>query len=369
MNKNAILSIIMITMLMLTTACATSEPTIVTPKVDLSSGQATNQSNSIESTQSDEDTIAEELQTTTPTESSKTYRTTEYLNLREGPSTENSIITTIPKGEFVTHLSESDMWVEVSYQSVNGYVSSAYLLEYEMTDTTPIEASSATQSVDPEEGYDVPILMYHAIDEYKGHGIQELYVTPANFESQMQYLKEAGFTPITFDDFKKIKDIPKPILITFDDGYQNNINAYHILKKLNSPSFQAKATIFMIGKKIDTKNGLSTAQLKEMSDSGIISIQSHTETHPSLPTLTDFEEELGGIKNRLEGITGKKVTAIAYPSGQYDQKVISETEKYYEYAVTTNPGIAYINSSPYEMKRVRINYSTTLSTFESLVNQ
>lgn len=36
----------------------------------------------------------------------------------------------------------------------------------------------------------VPILIYHSIDEYKGHGSKELYVTPKNFEKQKSGFKE-----------------------------------------------------------------------------------------------------------------------------------------------------------------------------------
>lgn len=302
-NKHT-LAMIMIVIIVFITACTTSEPAIITPDVEVSSSQAT-ESKSVELVQEVEETITIEESTPINSDSVKTYTTIDSLNLREGPSTDNTIITIIPKDEQVSMISETDRWVEVSYGGYTGYVSSDYLTEQNSTGT-PIENTVTPEQSDPTEGFDVPILMYHAIDEFKGNGIQELYVTPTNFESQMQYLKSAGFTPISFDDFKSLKDISKPILITFDDGYKNNMNAYQVLKKLNSPSFQAKATIFMIGKKIDTSSGLSTSQLKEMSDSGIISIQSHTETHPSLPTITNFEDELGSIKGKLETITGKK---------------------------------------------------------------
>ncbi|MDQ0271874.1 polysaccharide deacetylase family protein [Cytobacillus purgationiresistens] len=290
------------------------------------------------------------------------YHTTELLNLREGPSGENPIITTIPKGEELTYLSADGEWLEVSYGGDKGYVHKNYLQESHRQQLV------GNISVTMTEERDVVILMYHAIDEYNGKGGQELYVTPANFESQMQYLKSEGFTPISFADLVNLEGIEKPVLITFDDGYKNNMNAYLILQKLDDEDFQAKATIFMIGSKIDKKTGLSTEQLKEMAASGIISIQSHTETHPSLTEITDFEQELNEIKFKLEGITGEKVIAIAYPAGKYDNRVIEETQKYYEFAVTTHQGIANTSESPYEMKRIRINYSTDLSGFKYLVN-
>lgn len=52
----------------------------------------------------------------------------------------------------------------------------------------------------------------------------------------------------------------KCVLITFDDGYTDNVKAaYPILKK-----YKMKATIFMIGNYIGHKNHLTEKQMKEM---------------------------------------------------------------------------------------------------------
>lgn len=285
----------------------------------------------------------------------KLYQTTTALNMRTGPTTNYKKILTIPKWKNVQFVSKSGTWYKVKYGNKTGYVSSKYL-------TTKTNATNVTT-----KGYNVPILMYHAIDEYKGSGIKELYVTPKNFEAQMKFLKSSGYTPITFEDLPKINKIKKPILITFDDGYKNNKNAYNILKKLNDSKWKAKGVIFMIGNKINGRNGLSAKDIKNMSDSGIISFQSHTMTHPNLTSTTSYVKELGTIKTKLEKITGKKVIAIAYPSGKYNNRVIAETKKYYKYAVTTNPGIANTSSNPYELKRVRVNYSTSLESFKKMI--
>ena len=45
----------------------------------------------------------------------------------------------------------------------------------------------------------VPVLMYHAIDDYHGQGIKDLFVSPANFEAQMKHLKDNGYTLLTFE--------------------------------------------------------------------------------------------------------------------------------------------------------------------------
>ncbi|MGG0250818.1 hypothetical protein ABEY24_21180 [Peribacillus frigoritolerans] len=66
----------------------------------------------------------------------------------------------------------------------------------------------------------VPILIYHSIDEFTGQGSNELYVTPDNFQKQMIYLKDHGYTLLTIDRWQEIHKENKPIFIIF---YKNCI--------------------------------------------------------------------------------------------------------------------------------------------------
>ncbi|PEY30681.1 polysaccharide deacetylase [Bacillus cereus] len=212
----------------------------------------------------------------------------------------------------------------------------------------------------------VPILMYHAIEDYYGQGIKDLFVSPANFEAQMQYLKENGYTLLTFERWNDINKVNKPIFVTFDDGMKNNMNAFHILKKLKDDTFKPTATEYMIVDNIDAEGSLSTADIKEMVDSGIFSVQSHTATHADLPKITNYEGELKNSKDKLKKITGKPVIAIAYPFGHVNDKVVEETKKYYQFATTTKPGQFITKSETDELlkiKRVRMHHSTTVEQF------
>lgn len=212
----------------------------------------------------------------------------------------------------------------------------------------------------------VPVLMYHAIDDYHGQGIKDLFVSPANFEAQMNYLKENGYTLLTFERWNDINKVNKPIFVTFDDGMKNNMNAFRILQKLKDDTFEPTATEYMIVNNVDTEGSLSTTDIKEMVDSGIFSVQSHTATHADLPKITNYEEELKGSKEKLEKITGKPVIAIAYPFGHVNDQVVAETKKYYQFATTTKPGQFITKGEPDEllkMKRVRIQHSTTVEQF------
>lgn len=267
------------------------------------------------------------------------------------------------KGTLLQFRPYNDFWHEATVY-VQGKAQTGYIHVNDVGDLP----------VKKEPGLDIPILMYHQIDDNPIPEEFGLFVKADNFEKQMNYLKTAGFTPINFDEIPNIKKIKNPIIITFDDGYENNRIAYEILKKINDKSFKPKATFFIIGAKIDVKNYLSAAQIKEMSDSGIISVQSHTMTHPffndnETANRIIYTEQLHDSKKKLEQLTGKKVSALAYPYGSYNDVVIAETKKYYDYAVTTKSGIANTSDSPYELKRVRVRFDTTLEQFKKSIGR
>lgn len=89
----------------------------------------------------------------------------------------------------------------------------------------------------------IPVLMYHHVNDFREDSIT---ISQGNFESQIKYLKEAGYNSISLPEMFEImygRATPpkKPVLITFDDGYADNlVYAFPILKK-----YQMKAAIFV----------------------------------------------------------------------------------------------------------------------------
>ncbi|MEI9478941.1 MAG: polysaccharide deacetylase family protein, partial [Deltaproteobacteria bacterium] len=82
------------------------------------------------------------------------------------------------------------------------------------------------------------------------------------------------------------------------------------------------ATFFIATDKIGTSGYLGWKELREMSDSGLITIGSHTRSHPWIPTISVDEkklwDELKGSKDILEKGLGKPVDFICYPSGAFN---------------------------------------------------
>lgn len=205
--------------------------------------------------------------------------------------------------------------------------------------------------------YVVPVLMYHSID-YNSKATK-LSVSPESFARQMEFLHKNHYNVVSLGKVaagirRGEKMPPKAVVITFDDGFYNNyLYAYPVLKKYKFP-----ATIFVITDKIGEPGWLGWKELKEMSDSGIISIGSHTKSHPWLPSLgtEKMEDEVAGSKKILEERLGKKVDELCYPSGAFDRKVQDALRKTgYSCAVATNPGRFYPVDDIYAIKRVRIS--------------
>lgn len=191
---------------------------------------------------------------------------------------------------------------------------------------------SATAPAPSANDVAVPILLYHNVIETIPEGAYDsaLNIPVPVFEKHMIAIKNAGYTPITYEMYYRFQTegIPlpnKPIMITFDDGYLSNyLYAYPILKKLH-----IQATIFVItdrrGRALSVNPHFSWNQAKEMVDSGIIDIQSHTHTHQVSTSLSDAElvYDLMISKRLVEQNIGKKCNVLAFPYGIADEREIS----------------------------------------------
>ena len=179
-------------------------------------------------------------------------------------------------------------------------------------------------------GYNVPVMMYHAV----GWGSEKanLFVNPSSLERQIVYLLDHGYTPIWFEDLEHVEDYEKPILLTFDDGWQNNYtNLLPLCKK-----YEVKVTVFLVWKFIHPHgNHLSAEEAMEMYESGYVSFQSHTMDHSNLTTLPPekWDWELGRSRLLLTRLFGKEPFVLSYPIGGSNPAIESLARDYYHFAV------------------------------------
>ena len=191
-----------------------------------------------------------------------------------------------------------------------------------------IEQVMPSFASEPVDSVQVPILTYHYIRTVTNPkdvlGVR-LSVTPTVFEEQLKILRDNNYQSITLDDLRaswegKYAMPKKPIILTFDDGYDDfYTNAYPLLQK-----YQIKATAYIVPNFLNKAHYMTSAQIIELSQSPLITIAAHTMNHVDLRTTnkkTSMREILGS-KMVLERLIGKTVHHFAYPSGKYTKYIV-----------------------------------------------
>lgn len=198
----------------------------------------------------------------------------------------------------------------------------------------------------------IPVIMYHdaTADDKKTVWYD---VTASEFRAQCDAIERAGLQPISLDDFyghmTTGREVPEgSIVLTFDDNYQGFYDhAYPELKKRRWPSAMFVHTGF-VGQKTGKHPKMSYDTLRELVKDGLVSIGSHTITHPAdLSKLSRGvqRDELTKSKADLERELGVKVVDFAYPNGGNDPACQAlAREVGYRMAFTIKNGIA--ESSP-----------------------
>lgn len=200
----------------------------------------------------------------------------------------------------------------------------------------------------------VPILMYHVIGEPAGEvAYPDLYLSTADFRSQVDWLAENGYTAVTLLQVQEAwydgGTLPeKPVVLSFDDGYLGQyLDAMPILARVG---WAGQLNLKSEG------SDLSTRQVKKMIRAGW-EIASHTVTHPDLRDISpvQLKEELEGSKRQLEEDLGIEIDNFCYPAGMYDDEVVRAVEAAgYRGATTVNPGLGK-RDMPFELNRIRID--------------
>ncbi len=252
------------------------------------------------------------------------------------------------------------------------------------------------------------IMSYHEIAE-KTKTLDNTYaVTPSNFEHQMHWLIENGYHFISVDDILKYRKngglLPKKaVLITFDDGYSSvYTNAYPILKKYKIPSVIAlvgswlleKETVDFGGNMIERGEFLSKEQLKEMTDSGLVEIASHSygmhkgiignpqgnmqpaiRTRQWLAEQQKYEDEKSYEKRIrddllanntfLKQYTGQEPRVMVWPYGHYNKEVRQIAENLgMSIGLTLDDGSNTVATPLWGLRRILVEHTMTLEDLE-----
>ena len=234
------------------------------------------------------------------------------------------------------------------------------------------------------EGLILPVLVYHHIQEKLQ---SDVACTPEQFEMQILALKNAGFTPLTIAQTKLFiagaldSKIAKPVMITFDDGYESLYQYALPVARRHRFCMSAFVVTSRIGRKLQFASYLTENQIREMASSGVFEFGSHShDLHTEITRIYDafggsYENPVANLLNRdlrissahLESITGKRPDALAWPYGKFNSDLTGIARRNgFKIHFTSEFGYNEAGSNPFMIKRIPI---TSRDTSESVIKK
>lgn len=230
------------------------------------------------------------------------------------------------------------------------------------------------------------VLMYHKVNDLQGNPVT---VPVSLFDEQLAQIRDLGYTVVSvdavLDHFAAAVPLPpRAVLITFDDGYRDNLlNAAPILARYGYP-----AVVFvpigyldsprplpheehLVGRGIVNPT-LHWEQLAELEAAGI-RVESHGISHRPLANLEIDEaaREITLSKLRLEERLGRPVRAFAFVKGsEADYRPVHLSllkQAGYEVAFTSVSGSNSRGADPLQLHRYNVEPYPT-RTFELVLS-
>lgn len=222
-------------------------------------------------------------------------------------------------------------------------------------------------------GHGPVMLMYHALQQ--GHRTPKWpwAVSAQAFQRQLDFLQTEGYQTMTVRDIACSQERldGRTVVLTFDDGYVDNLAAYDEVLKRNM-----RASWFIVSGSIGREPGwpedgrpkgrlLSAGELREMHAAGM-EIGSHTVSHARVTELSkqQLDQELSASKAELEDTIGATVSSFAYPYGAWSEDCEGAVRRAgYAAACTTRTGWAIRDGNPYRLRRLAVFNNDSLSRF------
>ncbi len=213
-------------------------------------------------------------------------------------------------------------------------------------------------------GSPVPVLMFHSVCIPCSKPEREWYIGPEQFLRFIAWLAEWGYQSLTPMEWVAGKKLPRHVILTFDDGYDDfYTEAFPVLER-----FGLSATVFVVVDRIGKSNNwdhklgyrsrrlLTLQEIRELHRHGV-AFGSHSLTHPFLTLLSDEDLrcEVSDSKSRLEDLLGSEVTCFAYPGGRVDPRVrAAVADAGYKTAMSVRHGLNF-SEDPLWMKRINVS--------------
>ena len=236
-----------------------------------------------------------------------------------------------------------------------------------------------------DDGVRVSVLGYHVFSA-AGPATAMTIPTP-KFRDQMRQLKASGVPFISLDQFLRWRrgeaSLPaRSYLLTIDDGWESvYTEAWPILKDLEIPF-----VIYLYRNYVGKERGgraLSRAAIREMMESGLCALGSHSVSHPRPSEvrrmsrapredyLSFLRTELADSKSFLEEEFGQRISTYAYPGGFHTPEMFTLADEIgYDHLFTVIDGKVRRDSPRHQLPRYIIlgNHNSAFQAAQTFRN-
>ncbi|MBR3787789.1 MAG: polysaccharide deacetylase family protein [Firmicutes bacterium] len=270
-----------------------------------------------------------------------------------------------------------NMLVDKAVFSVNGTAAGDSMSKH-TTDTGSIQTVVSKHEIKETE---LPIIMYHSV--LKSPKKKTPYVIPPELlEEDLKSIKKAGYTPVFMKDVINFVlntgDLPEnPIVLTFDDGYYNNLYyADPLLKK-----YDMKAVLSIVGEMTEefsydpdrnpNYSHVTWDDIFTMHMSGRWEMQNHSYSCHTYEkrngvsqmdneSYDDYEDflmaDLCHLQDKLAYVTGVTPSTFTYPFGAFSENTDKVLKKIgFKATLSCTEGVSTIKKGDpeclYKLKR------------------
>jgi peptidoglycan/xylan/chitin deacetylase (PgdA/CDA1 family) len=227
----------------------------------------------------------------------------------------------------------------------------------------------------------IPVLMYHSVSDEGPAALARFRLTPAAFHSQMAWLRANGFHAIRSEQLEwfianRQPFVGRPVLITFDDGFQNFADHAWPILRANDLTAEVFLVTDLVGASAlwDADSGPPT----QLMDAGTVRrlaaegafFGSHLATHRAIDGLSssDLASELLRSRMFIERWVGRPTTAFAAPFSVTDRRLGRLAKECgYQIGFGGRHGPADLDCDLIDLPRIEIRGDRSLDDFVARV--
>jgi peptidoglycan/xylan/chitin deacetylase (PgdA/CDA1 family)/2-polyprenyl-3-methyl-5-hydroxy-6-metoxy-1,4-benzoquinol methylase len=240
-----------------------------------------------------------------------------------------------------------------------------------------------SEVVQSERRTHVPVLMYHRIATDGPEELARYRVNPDAFAQQMLWLRRNGYHTINSEQLAWFvaNDYPfegRPLLITFDDGYEDFAEQAWPILKANDLSAEVFIVTDLAGGRAEWDTSFGTPaplmdadRIVALAGEGAM-FGSHLARHPRSDRLSSSElaEELLRSRIQLETWLGRPTTSLAAPFGCTDQRFrILAAECGYKSVFNSVDRAACLKDDLLDLPRIEVRGDRSLDAFVHCLEQ